>query len=73
MFYITFFADKIELGHYLDVSSTVDIVPIETYLEKMSSMLLFCFCRGCFKVQCSLDQPKYISLMKKKIPLGIDM
>ena len=40
-FNITFFVDKIELGHYLDVSSTVDIVPIETYREKMSSMLLF--------------------------------
>ena len=64
-FNINFLAGKIKLRHYLDVPSTVDILPIETFLEKMNSMLVFYFCRGYFKVQYSLDQPKYISLMKK--------
>ena len=42
-FNINFLADKIKLGHYLDVPSTMDIVPIEIYLEKMNSMFFFCF------------------------------
>ena len=70
-FIIIFLADKIKLGHYLDVPSTVDLVPTETYLEKMNSMLLFYFCRGRFKVQCSLHQSIYIFLMKKKSPLDL--
>ena len=52
-FNINFLADKIKLRHYLNVPSEVDIVPIETYLEKMNSMLFFNFCQGCFEVQCS--------------------
>ena len=70
-FNINFLADKIKLGHYLDVPLTVDIVPIKIYLEKMNSILFFYFCRGCFNVQCLLDQPKYISLIKKKNLLWI--
>ena len=70
-FNISFLVDKIKLGHYLDVTSTVDIVLIETCLEKMNSMLLSYFWRGCFTVQCSLDQLKYISLLEKKSPLNL--
>ena len=40
-------------------------------LKKMNSMLFSYFFRGCFKVQCSLKQPKYIYLMKKKSPLDL--
>ena len=49
------------------------MVPIEQYLMNMKSMLFFYFYRGCSKVQCSLDNPKYICLIKKKIPYGFDL
>ena len=52
-FNINFLADKVKVGHYFDVPSTVDIVPIETYLTNIKSMLFFYFCQGCFKVHCS--------------------
>ena len=48
-FNINFFADKIKLRHYLDVPSTVDIVPIETYLEKMNSPLFLLFLSKMFQ------------------------
>ena len=44
-FNINFLADKIKLRHYLNVPSKVDIVPIETYLEKMNSMLFSIFAK----------------------------
>ena len=72
-FNLNFLTDKVKLGHYLDVPSTVDIVSIEQYLGNIKSTLFFYFCRGCFKVQCSLDHPKYVSLIKKKLPYGFDM
>ena len=73
-FNINFFGRKIKLGHYLDVvPSTVDIVPIETYLEKMNSMLFSYFFRGCFKVQCSLKNQNIFIWWKKKIPFGFGM
>ena len=43
-FNINFLADKIKVGHYFDVPSTVDIAPVETYLTKIKSMLFFYFC-----------------------------
>ena len=49
-FNINFLAAKVKVG---DVPSTVDIVPIETYLASIKSMLFFYFCRGSFKVHCS--------------------
>ena len=72
-FNLNFLAKKVKLGHYFDVLSTLDIIPIEQYLDNIKSMLLFYFCRDCFKVQCSLDHPKYVSLIKKKLPYGFDM
>ena len=72
-FNLNFLTDKVKLGHYLDVPSTMDIVPIEQYLGNIKSTLFFYFCRGCFKVQCSLSHTKYVSLIKKKLPYGFDM
>ena len=46
-FNINFLADKGKVGHYSDVPSTVYIVPIETCLANIKSMLFFYFCRGC--------------------------
>ena len=42
------------------------MVLIEQYLMNMKNMLFFYFCQGCSKVHCSLDNPKYICLVKKK-------
>ena len=72
-FNLNFLAEKVKLGHYFDVPSMVDIAPIKQYLDNIKSMLFFYFCRGCFKVNCSLDHPKYISLIKKKLPYGFDV
>ena len=43
-FNINFLADKIKVGHYFDVPSTVDIARVETYLTNIKSMLFFYFC-----------------------------
>ena len=64
-FNLNFLVNKIKVGHYFDVSSMVDIAPIEKYLDIIKSMSFFYFCRGFFKVQYSLDHEKYISLIKK--------
>ena len=68
-FNLNLFADKIKVGRYTDIISDIEMVPTEQYLMNMKSMLVFYFCRGCYKVQCSLDNPKYICLIKK-IPYG---
>ena len=72
-FNLNFLVDKIEVERYSDIPSDIEMVPIEQYLMNMKSMLFFYFCRGCYKVQCSLDNPKYIGLIKKKVPYGFDL
>ena len=52
-FNINFLVNKVKVGHYFDVPSTVDIVLIETYLANIKSMLFFYFYWDCFKVHCS--------------------
>ena len=52
-FNISFLADKIKVEHYFDIASTIEMIPIETYLTNIKSMLFFYFCRKCFKVICS--------------------
>ena len=59
-------ADKIKVARFKDIPAEVKIKTIEKYLPDIKSELFFYFCRGYFKVQCSLDNPKYISLIKKK-------
>ena len=52
----------------IDIPSTVEIKPIEQYLMMdTKSVQFFYFCRGCFKVRCSLDNPDSISLIKKNL------
>ena len=70
---LNFLADKINVGRYIDIPSDIEMVPIEQYLMNKKSMLFFYFCRGCYKVPCSLDNPKYICLIKKKIPYRFDL
>ena len=66
-FNINFLADKIKVESYFGIPSTIEIKPIERYLMMdIKSMLFFYFCRGCFKVRCSPDNPDSISLIKKK-------
>ena len=73
-FNLDFLADKIKAGRYINIPSDIEMVPIEQYSMNMKSMLFFYFCRGCSKVQCSLDNPKYICLVKKKKnPCGFDL
>ena len=55
--------DKIKIARFRDVPAEVKIKTIEKYLSDIKSELFFYFCRGYFKVQCSLDNPKYISLI----------
>ena len=65
-FNINFLTDKIKVESYFDIHSTIETKPIEQYLMMdIKSMLFFYFCCGCFKVQCSLDNPCSISLIKK--------
>ena len=70
-FNINLLADKIKTGHYFDKPSTVEIIPIEKYLMKLK--VCFFYCRDCFKVQCSLDHPYFITLIKTKKPYGHDL
>ena len=67
-FNLNLLEDKIKVGRYIDIPSDIEMVMIEQYLMNMKSMLFFYFCRGCYKVQCSFDNPKYICLIKKKTP-----
>ena len=72
-FNINFLVDKIRFESYFDILSTIEIKPIEQYLMmEVKSMLFFYFCRGYFKVRCSLDNLDSISLIKK-ILFGFDV
>ena len=70
---LNFLADKIKVGKYINIPSDIVMVLIEQYLMNMKNMLFFNFCRGCYKVQCSLDNPKYTCLIKKKKKSLVDL
>ena len=72
MFQYQFLAEKIKLGNYLEVPSTVDIVPIETYLKKMNSMF-FLFLPRIFQGTMFTQSTKIYSFDEKKPPLEFDI
>ena len=72
MFNLHFLAEKIKIGGISDVLAEIELKTTKEYLFGIKNTLFFHFYRGSYKVQCSLDNPKYLSLIKEKKSFGSD-